>query len=350
MAATSIFLIITASASGGWGVLWKSEISKLLLCSILPFLLFIFIAKFDLGLGKDWDVSASFFFLIALYGAYIFSSIEPLDVRTMNIMITTTLLNSLLYVGLNSTVEPCISRMKALLDKRIVPEGAFFQGSFHLSMYYFHQHDPQKMITLWRSFLQEFPDYSTGYEKLVKAYWELGEPGYDSISVAYEQWMKTDPQNNGVKLAYGNFLLNEGNTFYSEGKFSSAKTAFQKALELNPAQPAIYNNLGLLYLDSARYDSAADLFQKAITLDGNYAIGYKNLGNVYLDKGDPRNAIVWYQKATSVDPSYTGAFELMARAYDMLGDRNNVIASYARAARLGSTTAQQFLTDNGYSW
>ena len=344
-----LFMILL-TASCNRRALWEPTLSKLLLCSILPLMVFVIVAKFDLGLAKDWDVSSSFFFLIALYAAYIVTTVETFDVRAWNMMIAATLLHSLLFFGLNATAEPAVNRAKALLDRRIVSEGAYYQASFHLSMYYYHKKDPSSLIAVWRNFLNIFPDYTRAYEKLVKSYWELGEAGYESIAQTYEQWMSVEPNNNSTKLAYGNFLLNSGNTYYNEGKIREAIAAFEKAMIFNSTQPAIYNNLGLIFLESARYDKAIALFQKAVSLDASYAIGYKNMASAFLGKDDPQSALMWCRKAIEINPQYVGAYELAAKAYDAIGDHNNAVSFYIQAARMGSAIAQQYLMENGYSW
>jgi tetratricopeptide (TPR) repeat protein len=44
-------------------------------------------------------------------------------------------------------------------------------------------------------------------------------------------------------------------------------TAFQRALELNPAAPNVHYNLGLIFIDRNEYDLAIAAFNKAIQVD-----------------------------------------------------------------------------------
>ena len=53
----------------------------------------------------------------------------------------------------------------------------------------------------------------------------------------------------------------------SEGNVDAARTAFRAALGLDPHDPTIYTNLGLLELSHGHAPEAADLFAEALSID-----------------------------------------------------------------------------------
>ena len=82
---------------------------------------------------------------------------------------------------------------------------------------------------------------------------------------------------------------------YYLGKHKKAITAYQKAIELNPAFFWFYHNLGIIYFKEGRYEEAARMFEAALGTKPEYAgmfigsstkmyipILLKNVGNIKI--------------------------------------------------------------------
>ena len=54
-------------------------------------------------------------------------------------------------------------------------------------------------------------------------------------------------------------------------------------LELDPKNPALYFNLGVINGEQGEKEKAKDYYRKCIALDPNYTDAYINLGSVYLE-------------------------------------------------------------------
>jgi tetratricopeptide (TPR) repeat protein len=84
---------------------------------------------------------------------------------------------------------------------------------------------------------------------------------------------------------------------------------YQKALALSPSDAGLHNNLGSIYAQMGKVEDAKTEFQKAADLNpaqaGNY---YYNLGVVMVNQGKMDDAAVALKKATDIDPSNANAF------------------------------------------
>jgi len=90
---------------------------------------------------------------------------------------------------------------------------------------------------------------------------------------------------------------NMGIIYSSKGKFEEAKKEFEKAIEINPANPAIYNELGVLYRRMGKFQDSESAYKKALSINPNFAYAHLNLGilyDLYLRK--PDKALDYYQR------------------------------------------------------
>ena len=109
--------------------------------------------------------------------------------------------------------------------------------------------------------------------------------------------------------AYGKAADQEQNRDARAQDQQKALDAYQKALQLNPNDAGLHNNLGSLYASMGKTDDAKAEFQKAVDLDpthaGNY---YYNLGVIMVNQGKMDDAAVALKKATELDPNNANAF------------------------------------------
>ncbi len=329
----------------------SSTINKFFIFCIIPLLGFLLVVKFDLGMPKDWDIAAPFFLIVNIFAILLLSESQIKEkLKIYTLLTSTTILLSLPWFQLNSTVEPNIKRIKTIMDSRIMAISGYYQTIFHLSMYYFNNREIDNLINEWQEYVNRYPGDGRGYEKLARAYWELGEQAYDSIASTYENWIAIDPDLEKPKKQYSNFCLIAGNSSLNQDDITKAAKYFRKAIDMNPLSSGAYNNLGLIFETQNQLDSAISLFHMALKLDSTYARAAKNLGDVYLRKGNTILAIEFYQKAIRLAPDYMNALENLAIVYMSIDKKPEAIDTYRYAARLGSHTAQKFLLENNYRW
>ena len=130
----------------------------------------------------------------------------------------------------------------------------------------------------------------------------------DIVRKHYEDFLRRYPDSARGHLAYASFLNNIGDE-------EAAKVQNEKARELDPKDPAAWNNLGNYYGENGPITNAFVYYAKAIELDSNEPVYYQNLAvMVYLYRTDAKafyhideqqvfdKSLALYRKALQHDP------------------------------------------------
>lgn len=128
------------------------------------------------------------------------------------------------------------------------------------------------------------------------------------VKTEYENFIALHPNHAHIRLAYGSFL---NDTKDEEG----AVEQWEKARQLDPRNPAAWNNLANYYGHRSPVKKAFEYYAKAIELDGKEPVYYENLATtVYLFRKDAEEyyhldetqvfdkALELYRKAIALDP------------------------------------------------
>jgi tetratricopeptide (TPR) repeat protein len=126
----------------------------------------------------------------------------------------------------------------------------------------------------------------------------------------------------------------EGEAFYKAHQYNEAIEAFNHALRLNPAQPVVYFNLGVIYGELQQYKEAIKAYQEAVRLKPDYPLAYFNMGNAYLDGGEYGKAIEAFKEASQLDSIAPAAHYNLGVAYIELGQQDEAVKSFKEAIRL----------------
>jgi tetratricopeptide (TPR) repeat protein len=129
------------------------------------------------------------------------------------------------------------------------------------------------------------------------------------IRTAYEDFIQRHPEHARARVAYGSFL----NDLQDE---EGAQAQWEKALGLNPKDPAVYNNLANLYGHLGPVKKAFEYYAKAIELNPREPVYYDNFGTtVFLFRKDAMKfyglteqqvydkSLELYSKALKLDPT-----------------------------------------------
>ena len=102
------------------------------------------------------------------------------------------------------------------------------------------------------------------------------------IRTAYEDFIPRHPDHARARVAFGSFL----NDIQDE---QGAQEQWEKALALNPKDPAVLNNLANLYGHVGPVKKSFEYYAKAIELNPREPIYYHNMGDtVFLFRKDAR--------------------------------------------------------------
>jgi tetratricopeptide (TPR) repeat protein len=128
------------------------------------------------------------------------------------------------------------------------------------------------------------------------------------IKQGYEDFIKRHPDHANARVAFGSFL----NDLHDE---EGAEAQWEKGRELDPKNPAAWNNLAGVYGEGGKVKKAFEYYAKAIELNPLEPLYYHNFGTtVYLFRKDAREfynlteqqvfdkALELYSKALKLDP------------------------------------------------
>lgn len=131
---------------------------------------------------------------------------------------------------------------------------------------------------------------------------------FEPVEKAYRGFLERNPKHFKARMAYGSFLGDIG-------REDEAKEEYLKARDLNPRDPAPWNNLANYYGHNSPVTNAFACYEKAIELNPNEPVYYQNFATtVYLFRMDATNyfriseqqvftkAMGLYRKALSLDP------------------------------------------------
>jgi tetratricopeptide (TPR) repeat protein len=109
-------------------------------------------------------------------------------------------------------------------------------------------------------------------------------------------------------------------TLHELGRREEAVTIAEHAVALDPLSPLINNQVGLRRTDVGRFSDARVAYARAIQLDPELAIAYSNLGDLLAyGYGRLDRAVPWYVKAVSLDPASPWGLGTILNAYWCLG-------------------------------
>jgi len=130
----------------------------------------------------------------------------------------------------------------------------------------------------------------------------------DVVRKKYEDFLRRYPNSTRGHLAYASFLNNIGDE-------EAAKDENEKARQLDPKDPAAWNNLANFYGENGPITNALIYYAKAIELDPSESVYYQNLAvMVYLYRTDAKafyhideqqvfdKSLALYRKAVQLDP------------------------------------------------
>ena len=139
--------------------------------------------------------------------------------------------------------------------------------------------------------------------------------------------------NRTGELKHAEALENLGNALVAEGKVRQGYAELLKAYQLNPKNPELNQELGLVCRNLGKYDLALQYFNKALKLKADFPEAWNNMGTVYLLMKEWDKAIFCFKEAANnmlyKTPQY--AYNNMGTAYFKKGEYQKAIESYQLA-------------------
>lgn len=175
------------------------------------------------------------------------------------------------------------------------------------------------------------------------------EQRLEPVKQAYENFLQRHPGHVRGRLAYGSFLNDTG-------RESEAAAQWDKAREMDPGNPAAWNNLANYYGHRGPVTNAFAYYEKAIELNPNEPVYYQNFATtVFLYRKDAMDfykideqkvfdkALELYRKALKLDPqNFVLANDLAQTYYGIRPPRTlEAIEAWRQALKLAKDDLQR---------
>ena len=142
-----------------------------------------------------------------------------------------------------------------------------------------------------------------------------------------------------VEPAYPHAWNQLGLGYMRAEQLDLASNAFQKQLEIDPADPQAHNYLGLVLEEQHKNDEAVAAFRQQIALDPLDKIAHESLGRIYLSEHDYTQALPELDKAAVLNPDKASLQLSLADAYLNLGQNDSALATFDKVVALSPTPA-----------
>ena len=139
-------------------------------------------------------------------------------------------------------------------------------------------------------------------------------------------------------------LIDEANIHYKLGDNDKFKLRLEEAITLNPTEPTLYYNVGVMNMDQDNIEEAIKYFKKAIEFKPDYADAYNNIGAAIIEKVNPiieemnnnlsdfdkydklqaqqfeiyKEAVPFYEKAYEIDSTNISVIQTLMGLYENL--------------------------------
>ncbi len=142
--------------------------------------------------------------------------------------------------------------------------------------------------------------------------------------VTYERAFQLDPADPEL-------LLNLGLTAWSQGLTKGAERMFQLYIAAKPDSPLGYNNLGSVQSDLGDPGLGIETLKGAIYRMPGEAILWNSLATVLAEDGRVDESLIFYQEAIRLEPELPRPWHNLGFAYSHLGELDKALEAYDNA-------------------
>jgi tetratricopeptide (TPR) repeat protein len=119
-----------------------------------------------------------------------------------------------------------------------------------------------------------------------------------------------------------------GGMFAELGRYDAGREAFQQALAIDPENPLVLRNLGIIFERLGRSEDAIDNYQKAVAVDPEFFAAYLSLGVSFSHLNRQEDAAGSYQRAIMLNPEYAPVYYDLGFVLEKLNRTEAALAAY----------------------
>lgn len=136
--------------------------------------------------------------------------------------------------------------------------------------------------------------------------------------LAYQQALsKTLKQGNTEPFFLMRIYIRIGNQYETRNQFNEALATYLKALEYDPQNGALHNNIGIVFARLNDHNEAIKWLQKATEINPKYFTAWVNLGDVSAQMGEYELAGQAYRKALNLTDDMAIRYSLGKLEYEL---------------------------------
>lgn len=124
--------------------------------------------------------------------------------------------------------------------------------------------------------------------------------------------------------------------------YAKALVLIGKAIEIKPADPVFYSNLGGAQMSLRQWDAALISYDKALAIKPDYADAHSNRGSALRELNQLDAAMASYDKAIAIAPGFADAHYNRGNLLRLLGKQAMALESYDKAISIKPDFAEAY--------
>ena len=122
-----------------------------------------------------------------------------------------------------------------------------------------------------------------------------------------------------------------GASYAGKNDHEEAIKFFKKAIEIEPLNYELYNNIGKSLFKVLNFEDAIKAFEKSLKMNKNIADTYLNLGLIYKEKGDLKKCIDFLEQSIIINDSFFQSFYNLGLVFQEERKYKTSISYYQKA-------------------
>jgi tetratricopeptide (TPR) repeat protein len=194
---------------------------------------------------------------------------------------------------------------------------------------YFKAERFQSAIETFKKVIAMEPDATAVILRLGNAQVAAGD--YEGAEEEFERAARADTAE--AHTYYGRL----GMAFMGANECGRAERAFLKAIEISPANPMYYCDLGDALICLEKLQDAWDAYEKAVSLRPESGAHFFNrLGNMLARHEDHEQAVSAFKKAVEQDAGNPFYYLHLARSYEAMGEHELASSAFEKSTTRGA--------------
>lgn len=234
-------------------------------------------------------------------------------IRTYLFLFLFSLASSLAYATIDPEPEPTAEELAAQQNTIKAAHALLTQG---IDLYTNERYEQAK--TLLKEALKHVDDNTIIHLFLAQSYDKLGETL--NAKTHYNRALDLEPANFFATMGLAKL-------YFKEKNYDAAMLLYDEVLEYKDVA-RVYVAKANVYFMKQDYARAMKLYQKAISKDMSYSPAYFNLGNIYLFMGEYEHALRNYKNAVKYNPESMNGHLYLALVYNYLDQREKALKHF----------------------